>query len=282
MIQAVSDASAFHVARQYMTEKRVRIAEANHSQISATVIGKAGLYEQQINLKDGHLVSSCSCSVAEDPMCRHCMAVLLEYHRWVTQQETAPSSTRKESPSRPQSTHSKTPSPLTLQSSVADIKLSEVLKFVEWMQHAMKAIEKEQPLPPAPTIDGGEVSAWIIAIKSLEDRRRETEDVLATLEAELRDRKAYAGRLTQQLQAAMEDLKTAKTTTRGLEREVNTYRDTLTKLSELTNEVAQYDEQIRMAAREILDKGSHFDKVARSFKEVTEALQAVAKTTPQP
>ncbi|HBR49216.1 MAG TPA: hypothetical protein DEA71_03935 [Nitrospira sp.] len=146
----------------------------------------------------------------------------------------------------------------------------------------MKAIEKEQPLPPSPVIEAGEVSAWILAIKSLEDRRRETEDVLATLEAELRDRKAYAGRLTQQLQASVAELKTAQTTTRDLEREVNTYRATLTKLGELTNEVAQYDEQIRTAAREILEKGSHFDKVATSFKEVAEELQSVAKTSPHP
>lgn len=281
MIQAISEASAFLIARQYVTEKRVRIVEANHSQISSTVIGKAGLYEQQINLKDGHLVSSCSCSVAEDPMCRHCMAVLLEYHRWTSQPEASPSSSRKGSPSRPQ-TNSKTRAPLTLQSSVPDIKLSEVLTFVEWLQHAMKAIEKEQPLPPAPAIDGGEVSAWIIAIKSLEDRRRETETVLATLDAELRDRKAYAARLTQQLQASMADLKTAQVTTRDLEHEVDTYRSTLMKLGKLTQEVAQHDEQIRMAAREILDKGSHFDKVATSFKEVAAALQAVAKTTPEP
>ncbi len=192
------------------------------------------------------------------------------------------SSIRKESPSRPQTKHSNNPSPLTLQSSVADIKLSEILKFVEWLQPAMKAIEKEQPLPPSPVIEAGEVSAWILAIKSLEDRRRETEDVLATLEAELRDRKAYAGRLTQQLQASVAELKTAQTTTRDLEREVNTYRATLTKLGELTNEVAQYDEQIRTAAREILEKGSHFDKVATSFKEVAEELQSVAKTSPHP
>lgn len=280
MIQAISEAGAFHLARQYMTEKRVRILEANDSQISSSVIGNAGLYEQQINLKDGHLISACSCSQPEEPMCRHCIAALLEYHRWATHQAASRSSARKDSPSRPQTNHARDPSPLTLQSSIADIKLSEILKFVEWLQPAMKAIENEQPLPPPPVIDAGEVSAWVLAIKSLEDRRRETEDVLATLEAELRDRKAYAGRLTQQLQASMEELKTAQTTTQGLEREVSTYRDTLKKLGELTNEVAQYDEQIRTAAREILEKGSHFDKVATSFKEVTEALQAAAKVTP--
>jgi uncharacterized Zn finger protein len=281
MIQAVSEAAAFHLARQYMTEKRVRIIESNDSQISSTVIGNAGLYEQQIQLKDGHLVSACSCSTPEEPMCRHCIAGLLEYHRLATHQEHPKSSARKGSPSRPQTHQAQAPSSLTLQSSVVDIKLSEILKFVEWLQPAMKAIEKEQPLPPSPAIDAGEVSAWILAIKSLEDRRRETEDVLATLEAELRDRKTYAGRLTQQLQASMAELKTAQSTTRDLEREVDTYRATLAKLGELTNEVAQYDEQIRMAAREILEKGSHFDKVATSFKEVAEELQAVAKATPQ-
>ena len=280
MIQAVSEAAAYHVACQYVTEKRVRIADASDSQISSTVIGNAGLYEQQVNLRDGYLLSSCSCSVPEEPLCRHSIAVLLEYHRWSVPQESVTSSIQKESPLRPQTKHSNKPSPLTLQSSVADIKLSEILKFVEWLQPAMKAIEKEQPLPPSPAIEAGEVSAWILAIKSLEDRRRETEDVLATLEAELRDRKAYAGRLTQQLQASVAELKTAQTTSRDLEREVNTYRATLTKLGELTNEVAQYDEQIRMAAREILEKGSHFDKVATSFKEVADELQAAAKTTP--
>ena len=282
MIQAISEASAFHHARQYMTEKRVRILEATDSQISSTVIGNAGLYEQQINLKDGHLVSACSCSTPEEPMCRHCIAVLLEYHRCTTHQAASKASARKGSSSQPSTNHSKAPSSLTLQSSLADIKLSDILKFVEWLQPAMNALENEQPLPPSPAIEAGEVSAWILAIKSLEDRRRETEDVLATLEAELRDRKAYAGRLTQQLQVAMEELKTAQTSTQGLEREVNTYRATLTKLGELTNDVAQYDEQIRMAAREILEKGSHFDKVATSFKEVAEALQAAAKITPQP
>lgn len=282
MIQAVAEAAAFHVARQYVAEKRIRIVEANGSQILSTVIGNAGLYEQQINLKDGHLVSACSCSVPEEPMCRHCIAVLLEYHRWSTHQETPKQNARKESSPRPQTNLSKEPLPLTLQSSVADIKLSEVLKFVEWLQLAMKSIETEQPLPPPPAIEAGEVSEWILAIKSLEERRRETEDVLATLEAELRDRKAYAGRLTQQLQSSMAELKAAQTASRDLEREVNTYRATLAKLGDLTNEVAQYDEQIRTAAREILEKGSHFDKVATSFKEVAEELQAVAKATAQP
>ena len=81
MIQGVVDRNAFHLGSQYLSENRVRIVEANEAQISSAVIGNSGLYEQTIRLKDGHLVSKCSCSLPEEPMCRHCIAVLLEYHR---------------------------------------------------------------------------------------------------------------------------------------------------------------------------------------------------------
>ena len=83
MIQGVVDRNAFHLGNQYLSENRVRIVEADEAQISSAVIGNSGLYEQTIRLKDGHLVSKCSCSLPEEPMCRHCIAVLLEYHRWV-------------------------------------------------------------------------------------------------------------------------------------------------------------------------------------------------------
>ncbi|MDH4236624.1 MAG: hypothetical protein OEV17_05190, partial [Nitrospira sp.] len=60
MIQSVSNTNAFNIGRQYLTENRVRIVEADDSQISSAVIGNSGLYEQTIRLKDGHLVSKCS------------------------------------------------------------------------------------------------------------------------------------------------------------------------------------------------------------------------------
>ena len=83
MIQSVVDRNAFHLGTQYLSENRVRIVEADEAQISSAVIGNSGLYEQTIRLKDGHLVSKCSCSLPEEPMCRHCIAVMLEFHRWV-------------------------------------------------------------------------------------------------------------------------------------------------------------------------------------------------------
>ena len=81
MIQAVVDRNAFHIGNQYLSENRVRIVEADDAQITSAVIGNSGLYEQTIRLKEGHLISKCSCALPEEPMCRHCIAVLLEYHR---------------------------------------------------------------------------------------------------------------------------------------------------------------------------------------------------------
>ena len=57
---------------------------------------------------------------------------------------------------------------------------------------------------------GGELAPWIQAIRSLEERRRESEEMRINIESDVRDREAYVGRLTQQLQASMEEIKTPK------------------------------------------------------------------------
>jgi len=131
MIQAVSDASAFQIAHQYLTTNRVRIAEADDSQIMSSVVGKSGLYEQTIRLKDGHLVSKCSCTLPEEPMCRHCIAVLLEYQRWAQPRQLRNPKHAKESiPAAPISP-SDNGKKATLPPFTADVKLSDVMVFLE-------------------------------------------------------------------------------------------------------------------------------------------------------
>src|SRR5512140_6520 len=104
MIQAVVDRNAFHIGNQYLSENRVRIVEADDAQISSAVIGNSGLYEQTIRLKEGHLISKCSCALPEEPMCRHCIAVLLEYHRWVQPRQSQKAGAAKpaQAPPRPE------------------------------------------------------------------------------------------------------------------------------------------------------------------------------------
>jgi hypothetical protein len=271
MIQAVVDRNAFHLGNQYLSENRVRIVEADEAQISSAVIGNSGLYEQTIRLKDGHLVSKCSCSLPEEPMCRHCIAVLLEYHRW------AQPRVRKSKPTP--SVVPDTPTPTAPSGLSADLKLSEVLAFIEWLQPAMKALENGQPVPDASRLTG-ELAVWTQIVRNLEDRRRESEEIQLTLESERRDREAYVQRMTQQLQASMAEVKAAQCQLQELQQEVAGYRDMFTKVAEIASEVGGYDSQIQTIAGELISKGTQLDKLAHSFREVATALKTITKSNP--
>ena len=280
MIQAVSDPSAFQIGQQYLSENRVRIVEADNGQISSAVIGNSGLYEQTIRLRDGHLVTKCSCTLPEEPMCRHCIAVLLEYHRWSQPRHSRRSDVREAKPQPQHTDHASNGKAASMPSSVSEVKLGEVMQFIEWLQPSMKAIEKRERLPDAPALGTGEVGSWIQTIRKLEDGRRESEDLQTTLKAEMKDREAYVGRLTQQLQVSIAEAKAAQAASQELQREVAMYKGMLAKVAELGGEIGRYDGQMKSVAGEILNKGNQLDKLAHSFKEVAEALRAVTKLNP--
>lgn len=285
MIKAVVEISAYQIGHQYLAENRVRIVEADDAQISSAVIGNSGLYEQTIRLKDGHLVSKCSCTLPEEPICRHCVAVLLEYHRWSQPRQSRKAkdtSPPRDSKAAPQpEPHSNGNGKATMGSSPStDIKLSEVMVFIEWLQPAMKAIEKIQAVPPSPPIAPGEVANWIQTIRNLEDRRRDSEEVQLKLESDMRDREAYVGRLSQQLQAAIAETKAAQVTSQALQQEVEAYKGMLTKVAELSGEVSRYDGQLKSIAQEFANKGNQLDRLAGSCKEVAEALKSISKQSP--
>ena len=276
MIQGVVDRNAFHLGNQYLSENRVRIVEADEAQISSAVIGNSGLYEQTIRLKDGHLVSKCSCSLPEEPMCRHCIAVLLEYHRWAQP---------KAKKMRPAPSVATTPSeapngngaPASSTGPSADLKLSEVMAFIEWLQPAMKALEQGLPVPEASRMSG-DLAAWIQVIRNVDERRRESEEIQLTLESEQREREAYVQRMTQQLQASMAEVKTAQTSLQQLQQEMALYQDMFTKVAEIGSEVGGYDSQLKTIAGELLSKGAQLDKLATSFREVAGALRTITKS----
>jgi len=279
MIQAVVDRTAFHIGNQYLSENRVRIVEADDAQISSAVIGNSGLYEQTIRLKEGHLISKCSCALPEEPMCRHCIAVLLEYHRWAQprhgQQKKAKSSAAAQAAqASPNGDSEPAPSP----ASTTDLKLGEVMAFIEWLQPAIKALEGGLPLPDSPKL-GGDLASWIQAIRNLEERRRESEEVRINLESDMRDREAYVGRLTQQVQASMEEIKAAQASSQRLQQELTACKEILAKVTKVASEVGSYDSQLKSIAGEMMSKGSQLDKLAHSFEEVSMALKALAKTS---
>lgn len=280
MIQAVSDASAFQIAHQYLTANRVRIVEADDSQISSAVIGNSGLYEQNIRLKDGHLVSKCSCTLPEEPMCRHCIAVLLEYQRWAQPRQSRNLRPEKDPITAPLVGASANGKRSAQESCLFDIKLSDVMSFLEWLQPVTKALERQEPLPGPPTLSSGAVSMWIQAIRNLEDRRRESEEVMTSLDSQLKDREADVGRLSQQLQSSLRENNAAQAATKELQREVDSYKEVLTRVSELTAEVVRHAGQMRAVTGDMLQNGSQLDKLVNSFKDVAEALQSAVALPP--
>jgi hypothetical protein len=278
MIQAVVDRNAFHIGNQYLSQNRVRIVEADDAQISSAVIGNSGLYEQTIRLKEGHLISKCSCALPEEPMCRHCIAVLLEYHRWAQPRNGQQKKAKQSAPPQPAQTSPNHESSSALSPApMADLKLGEVMVFVEWLQPAIKALERGQPLPDSPKLDGN-LALWIQTIRSLEERHNESEEIRVNLESDMRAREAYVSRLTQQLQASMEEIKAAQTNSQQLQQELTAYKEMLAKVSEVASEVGGFDSQLTSIAGEVLSKGSQLSKLAHSFREVSTALKALAKS----
>ena len=276
MIKSVADRNAFHIGTQYHSENRVRIVEADHAQISSAVIGNSGLYEQTIRLKEGYLISKCSCPLPEEPMCRHCIAVLLEYHRWAQpkngqQRNVKPFAASQPTQAPPNCERTLWPSP----ASTTDLKMGEVMAFIEWLHPAVKALERGQPLPDSPKFNG-DLASWIQALRNLEERRRESEEVRINLESDMRNREAYVGRLTQQVQASMEEIKATQASSQQLQQELTACKAMLAKVSA---EVESYESQLKSIANEVMSKGSQLDKLAESFKEVSTVLRTLAKAS---
>ncbi|MGZ8365419.1 MAG: hypothetical protein ACXW37_03600 [Nitrospira sp.] len=280
MIQAVSDASSFQFAHQYLTANRVRIVEADDSQITSAVVGHSGLYEQTIRLKDGHLVSKCSCTLPEEPMCRHCIAVLLEYQRWAQPKQSRKPRPAKESITTPPVALSENGKRTTPHLVTLDVKLSEVMVFLEWLEPATKALAQQEPLPSPPALGPGAALTWIQTIRNLDERRRENEEVMTNLESQLKDRDADVGQLTQQLQASLREGNAAQATTQELQREVASYKEVLARVSELTTEIVRHVGQMRAVTGDMLQKGSQLEKLVGSFKDVAESLQSAIVLPP--
>jgi hypothetical protein len=276
MIQSVVDRGAFQIGSQYLAENRIRIIEADESQISSAVIGNSGLYEQTIRLKEGHLVSKCSCTLSEEPMCRHCIAVLLEYHRWA-QPRTSPKTRPTPTVQTATSSSNGNGTVSVGGSSSVDLKLGEVMAFMEWLQPAMKAVELGRPLPDSSKLSG-EVAVWAQAICNLNERSREGEEIRSSLESEIRDREAYVGRLTHQLQASMAEVKAAQLAHQQDLQELATHKETLARVADLATEVGGYDSLLTSIVGDMLSKGDQLGKLAASFREMAAAIKTLTKS----
>jgi hypothetical protein len=270
MISSVVEPNAFQLGKQYYAERRVQMMDASDTELTSSVMGNSGLYEQSIRLNQGYLEAKCSCTLSEQPICRHGVAALLEYQRWskpriVPKPKVTTSRSEAEKPMAAASVPS------------GDVKLSELTQFTEWMQRVVHAIQTDQSVPDQPTMGSGIVSTWTHIIRQLDERRREGEVVQAGLDRDIRDRDAIVARLTQDLDLSVKEAKSLQLICKDLQREVEQQKAAVNKAGELSRQVEQFDVEVKAIASLLTDKGRRLEGLAGTCRDVASMLKALGK-----
>jgi hypothetical protein len=270
MISSVVEPNAFQIGRQYHAEHRVRIADASDTQVTSAVMGNSGLYEQTIRLHDGYLEARCSCTLSEQPLCRHGVASLLEYQQW-HKAKMAPRS-------RPVPPPQETSRPASPARPSGDVRLSELTQFMEWMQRTIQAMEVDEPLPSAPDFGTSEVAAWVQVIRNMDECKRQSEVVQMGLRADLRNRDAVVARMTQELETSAEEAKALQISCRDLQRELEIHRAQLGKTADVARQVEKFDAEFRAVAGILREKGMRIETLANNCREVAAMLKSLGKS----
>lgn len=270
MISSVVEPNAFQLGKQYQAERRVQMVNASDIELTSSVMGNSGLYEQSIRLNQGYLEAKCSCTLSEQPICRHGVAALLEYQRWskpriVPKPRVGASRLEVAKPMDPASVPS------------GDVKLSELTQFTEWMQRVVQAIQTDQPVPDQPTMGAGLVSTWTQIIRQLDERRREGEVVQVDLDREIRNRDAMVARLTQDLDSSVKESKSLQIICKDLQREVEHQKAAVNKTADLSRQVEQFGDDVKAIASLLTEKGRRLEGLSDTCRDVASMLKSLGK-----
>src|SRR5439155_2805001 len=126
-IRSVVDAETYDLGSQYFSENRVQLLSADNGSILSQVKGLHATYKQSISLEHGKLATSCSCSSKEQPFCRHCTAVLLQWHSQGRTAKTKPVEKEVEVKSQ---------TPTSDPALALSATLREFCSFIEWLNLA--------------------------------------------------------------------------------------------------------------------------------------------------
>lgn len=250
MLKAITEGSAFGIGHQYFSERRVRIVRADDAEISSEVAGAGGLYAQTISLAGGTLVTKCSCPSKERPLCRHCVAALLEYHRQHPDRPLGwsappPAPDAADSEGGPQG------SPLPATEGIS-VRLREIATLLDWIQGVVAAVHDGRSLPGAPPGVSGNVLQWVRAVQRLDERGSRGEEEAAALRADL-------GAQREQLDAAARELDSTKV-------ELERCRSALNALLEREHEQDRLARTIHGMTGELMKKAADVDQLVAAFR----------------
>ncbi|MEP6601577.1 MAG: hypothetical protein ABJB49_07160 [Nitrospirota bacterium] len=255
-IRSVVGAETYDVGSQYFSENLVQIFSAENGSILSQVKGLNGTYKQNISLEHGKLATSCSCSSKEQPFCRHCTAVLLQWH--------SQGAARTKSVEKP--VKRQTPDPALALSAT----LREFCSFIEWLNLASEDLHLGRPLPDAPSLDSPELLRCFKVIHELQGRMIRSDETCAVREDELAARGKQMEQLTLQLQSAVAESRETRTTAEEIQRDLQRTRK---RLSAMEGSQGQLGTKLVALVDAMSSKGLELTQLAAAVKELTSALQ---------
>jgi hypothetical protein len=257
-IRSVVNAETYDLGSQYFSENRVQILSADNGSILSQVKGLHATYKQSISLEHGKLATSCSCSSKEQPFCRHCAAVLLQWH---SQGAAKTKPVEKEVEVKRQ-----TPDPALALSAT----LREFCSFIEWLNLASADLQLGKPLPDAPSLDSPELLRCFKVIHELQERMIRSDETCSALEDELEARGKQMEQLTLQLQSAVAESKETRTTAEEIQRDLQRTRK---RLSAIEGSQGQLGTKLVGLADAMSSKGLELTQLAAAIKELIGALK---------
>ncbi len=236
MLQSVVGETVFKFGNQYFSDQRVKILDADRTQVMAEVNGAYGVYSQTIKLRTGTLSTRCSCPSTEQPFCRHCVAVLLhQFHNGSSlkasvkaahNDQASPASDSRVSAAVPYFEESK---------GAVDLNFWEAILFIDWVQKAVGLLGKEATLPPVPDSLRGIAREWVGVVEHLNSQLLESEEDRCDVQRNLQSAEGMIDVLTKKLDVLKGEAETAQQTCRGLEKKVKQLEDSLTEFSKLSS-----------------------------------------------
>lgn len=273
MIQSVAPKSAYTIGHQYFSTQRVRILHADNVKISAEVGGATGLYQQTIRLTEGTLISKCSCPSTERPICRHCVAVLLEYNRQSGEPEPVKSKERGgEDPMVVDITPQEPPREKSeFVVSPLGAGLREVMVLLDWLQIAIHALKAGKSLPLAPPMSPGDTSDWVATLQAFAEEFRRNKEKSAAVDAQLRAKETELSAMARDLENTSNKKNEALRVCEEMKLELEQSRGGLRRFVEIQEERDRLAESLKTLTRDMVKKAEQVDQLAAELTNMSVA-----------
>ena len=295
MIQSVVEGRAYKLGQQYVGENRVRIVAADDTEVTGSVLGNTGMHETRIRLKGGTLQTKCTCAADEQPFCRHCCAILLQYHADLAKRGGGASSVCTEAPVHRvvepeivEPVAAAAPPPRTDGASAGMMggnmamgvggQLREIMMFLDWLQLAIQAHDSQQPFPESTSLGGGEAAKWAQAIQRMESQSRWAEQQIATLQSDMRAKEGQVVRMTQDLEKATQEAKTAQVAADNLRRDLSQAQQAIARMAETEKAHLQAERQFKSVMEKLQVKSGELDQMAGTLRDVSSTIKSLSQS----